>query len=69
MGGLMGDGESRDGGDRDFPSLYMRLCRCAGPQPSLTNSKADLHAKDCPYRIEVEGDVNSGMRPGGGRCD
>jgi hypothetical protein len=51
---LVGD----DGdGRRDYTSLYIRLCRCAGPQPSPTNSKADEHARGCPYRAEVEGDA------------
>jgi hypothetical protein len=42
---------------RDYPSLYIELCRCAGPQPSLSNPRADEHASDCPYRVEVEGDA------------
>lgn len=45
---------------RDYPSLYVRLCRCAGPQPSLSNPRVDEHARECPYRIEVEGDGDSG---------
>lgn len=51
---LVGDGgETR----RDYPALYFRLCKCAGPQPSMNNPRADEHAKECPYRVEVEGDV------------
>lgn len=55
----------RDGGEesrRDYPSLYIELCCCAGPQPSLSNPRADEHAHDCPYRIEVEPNGNSGER-------
>lgn len=40
---------------RDYVSLYLRLCRCAGPQPSLDNPRLDEHAPDCAYRLEVEG--------------
>ena len=39
--------------------LFM-LCTCGGPQPSMNNSRADEHRKDCPYRVEVEGSGNSG---------
>lgn len=53
MAVFMLDDESR----RDYPSLYLKLCDCAGPQPSLSNARADEHAPDCPYRREVEADV------------
>lgn len=55
----------RDDSDRparDYPSLYFELCNCAGPQPSLNNSRADEHVEECPYRGEVEGDGNSHLR-------
>lgn len=49
-------GDDRGGeGRRDYPSLYARLCGCAGPQPSLSNPRLDEHARECPYRREVEG--------------
>ena len=51
----MGEGETEV--RRDYPSLYINLCDCSGPQPSLNNSRADEHREDCPYRVEVEGDV------------
>lgn len=41
---------------RDYPRLWAELCDCNGPQPSLDKPLADLHAEDCPYRREVEGD-------------
>lgn len=47
---------------RDYTSLFIELCDCAGPQPGLNNSRADEHATDCPYRVEVERDGNSGQR-------
>lgn len=46
--------EGDDGPDRDYPSLYFELCRCAGPQPSLTNPRTDEHDRECSYRVEVE---------------
>lgn len=49
-----------DESGRDYAMLYMRLCDCAGPQPSLNNAREDEHRSDCPYRAEVEGDGNSG---------
>ena len=50
-----------DGGrKRDYPSLYFALCDCAGPQPSPTNSRADEHGAECPYRLEVARDGKSG---------
>lgn len=42
--------------DRDFPTLYVRLCDCGGPQPSLNRHRADEHGRECPYRKEVEGE-------------
>ncbi len=39
--------------------LFMQ-CDCGGTQPSLNNARADEHSDDCPYRIEVERDGNSG---------
>lgn len=42
-------------GRGDYPSLYIELCRCAGPQPSRTNPRIDEHDRECPYRVEVEG--------------
>lgn len=45
---------------RDYTALYLKLCDCAGPQPSTNHSRADEHRDDCPYRIEVERDGNSG---------
>ena len=48
---------AHDTQQRDYPSLYFELCRCAGPQPSLDNPRADEHAADCPYRREVQGDA------------
>ena len=45
---------------RDYPTLYLRLCDCGGLQPSYDNPRADEHREDCPYRVEVEGDVDSG---------
>lgn len=45
--------------ERDYTSLYIERCDCAGPQPSPEKSRADEHAKDCPYRVEVEGDGDS----------
>ena len=44
---------------RRLMGLFMR-CGCGGPQPSLGNSRADEHAKECHYRIEVQGGVNAG---------
>lgn len=58
MGVVMGEDEGGarrtrlDG--RDLVSLYARLCDCAGPQPSIHNSRLDEHAADCPFRVEVE---------------
>lgn len=49
---------------RDYPTLYFRLCGCAGPQPSRDNPRADEHARSCPYRLEVERDAE-----GRSRCD
>jgi len=46
-----------EGERRDYPSLYARLCDCAGPQPSFTNPRLDEHSRKCPYRREVEGDA------------
>jgi hypothetical protein len=45
---------------RDYTRLYERLCDCAGPQPSRNSARADEHHRECPYRKEVEGDVNHG---------
>lgn len=45
---------------RDYPSLFIQLCRCGGTQPSLTDPKVDGHERWCPYRIEVEADGDSG---------
>jgi hypothetical protein len=42
---------------RDYATLYMSLCNCAGPQPSRMNARADEHERACPYRMEVEGRV------------
>lgn len=42
---------------RDYVTLYLKLCGCAGPQPSLDNPRADEHDRECPYRLEVEGDA------------
>lgn len=44
--------------ERDYTALYLQLCNCAGPQPSRTNARGDEHALDCPYRLEVDGDVD-----------
>jgi len=44
---------------RDYTWLYGRLCNCAGPQPSLNNTRADEHDRECPYRLEVEGGNSS----------
>jgi hypothetical protein len=49
MGALMTDDE------RDYPSLWLRLCNCTGPQPSLKRHRADEHDRECAYRKEVEG--------------
>ncbi|HEX3560394.1 MAG TPA: hypothetical protein VHU19_14395 [Pyrinomonadaceae bacterium] len=58
----MGDeGEER----RDYTALFIRLCDCAGPQPSTNNPRSDEHAATCPYRAEVEGGGNSRERCGG----
>lgn len=57
MASLVGDDDATR---RDYASLYFHLCRCAGPQPSTTNPRADEHTADCPYRLEVEGDGDSG---------
>ncbi len=51
------DGRGEPAEQRDYPSLYITLCDCAGPQPSLTNRRADEHDPDCPYRRAVEGDA------------
>jgi hypothetical protein len=45
--------------ERDYPDLYFKLCNCAGPQPSRANTRADEHAKECPYRLEIESDVKN----------
>lgn len=45
---------TNDATRRDYPSLYIRLCDCAGPQPSTTNPRLDEHARECPYRVGVE---------------
>jgi hypothetical protein len=42
---------------RDYASLYIALCTCAGPQPSRMNARADEHGRECPYRREVEGEA------------
>lgn len=42
---------------RDYTNIYMQFCNCAGPQPSLTNPRADEHLPDCPYRSRVEADA------------
>jgi hypothetical protein len=47
---------------RDYTSLYVRLCDCAGPQPSTDNARADEHAVECPYRVAVEADEASPAR-------
>lgn len=43
--------------ERDYVSLYVRLCDCAGPQPSPHNPRLDEHAPTCPYRAAVEGET------------
>jgi hypothetical protein len=48
---------SDDGRGRDYPTLWYRLCRCGGPQPSPADAKTDRHETWCPYRKEVEGDA------------
>lgn len=45
---------------RRLTRLYYDLCNCGATQPSLNNSRADEHRADCPYRIEVLNDGNSG---------
>lgn len=49
-------------GRGDYPTLYFELCRCAGPQPSRSNPRADEHARDCQYRVEVERDAGGKQR-------
>lgn len=54
--------DDEDEGDEVSPRDYMQLyitawCNCAGPQPSRNNHRADEHDAECPYRKEVEGDV------------
>ena len=49
---------------RDYPSLYLRLCRCAGPQPGRENPRADEHDRECPYRAEVEEQVEEQVDDG-----
>lgn len=53
---LMSDADEQ----RDYTSLYVRLCDCAGPQPSREKPRADEHREDCPYRREVERFGDSG---------
>jgi hypothetical protein len=55
MGSLM-DGDQEV---RELTALWLRLCNCGGPQPSRDNPRMEDHLRDCPYRLEVEGDVNS----------
>jgi hypothetical protein len=43
---------------RDYVTLWLRLCGFGGPQPSRDNQRADEHANDRRYRVEVEGDVD-----------
>ena len=50
-----GEGEGRRAEARDYITLFTQLCDCAGPQPSRERSRAEEHAADCPYRMEVEG--------------
>jgi hypothetical protein len=58
MAVIMGDDEREERAERrDYTDLFVRLCNCAGPQPGLSNPRADEHADDCPYRQEVEGDT------------
>lgn len=51
-----------DGESRDYVTLFIRLCNCAGPQPSKTSARADEHDKECPYRLEVNEGGDSGER-------
>jgi hypothetical protein len=55
--------DSEDNGRAELRRLLLLFirCNCGGPQPSLNNSRADEHRDDCPYRIEVECDGNSGQ--------
>lgn len=46
---------TNSGERRDYVRLYVALCDCAGPQPSEDNPRLDGHARECPYRVEVEG--------------
>ncbi len=59
----LSDNETEDDGRtelRRLMSLFMQ-CDCGGPQPSRNNPRADEHARECPYRVEVEGNVDSGQ--------
>jgi hypothetical protein len=42
-----------------YTDLFLRLCDCAGLQPSRTNPRAEGHRDDCPYRLRVEAEATT----------
>lgn len=44
---------------RSMTKLYEDLCDCAGPQPSIGNTRMDEHSLDCPYSLRVEAEVRA----------
>ncbi len=41
---------------RELTRLWQKLCSCAGPQPSMSNSRTEDHQPDCLYAVKVESD-------------